>query len=111
MCLTGRCQRQILAALEVAGHALPIHEFADLEEDATYWHIENELAKVRSAVRGLERRGLVHTFRDSDPGRQVKTRIGSGNYLDGYQPYETTRAWSGTWVALARSYDFLSADL
>jgi hypothetical protein len=100
----GQRQREIISALETApDHRLPIHEFcSDLGDD---WrdldHNQNEYAKVRSAVRGLQRRGLVFTFQDIDDrprrdgGRRVKN-------WDGFRQKYTTRSWRGTWVELIR---------
>jgi hypothetical protein len=95
----GDRQHQILVQLVGRGWT-PLWELADDPDDP------NEMAKARSAVRGLERRGFVRTMRDADPDRLVSTTviIGEVGSLAGgvdYVPMPSSRAWYGTWVVLA----------
>jgi hypothetical protein len=105
----GKRQRDIISRLEAMGKdghwpGLPIHVFCEGLGDGDhyydYWHNSNEYTKVRSAIRGLKDRELVSTYRDKDPNRRVKTKVVTGNQLDGYRAEKTDRAWSGTWVVL-----------
>ena len=96
----GDRQRAILARLEEnPGEAIPLHELADDPDDV------NEMAKARSAVRGLQRRGLVVAWRDSDPDRLVDTTTivaeVTADWKMAYAAEPNVRAWSGLHVKLA----------
>ncbi len=76
---------------------MPLHALADGDDP-------NEMAKARSAVRGLERRGLVETMRRPDPDKLVPTTaivaaVGDGFQVS-YHPEPTTRQWSGMHVRI-----------
>jgi hypothetical protein len=95
----GERQRQLLARLD--DEWIPLWQLAGDPDDA------NEMAKARSAVRGLERRGMVVTCRMSDPARLVSTNVimvtgtvGSG-WTPCYGREATSREWHGLWVRLS----------
>jgi hypothetical protein len=96
----GERQRAILEHL--TDEWQPLWQLAADPDDA------NEMNKARSAVRGLERRGLVRTCQMSDPDRLVDTRtitaIGFNGWTPVYGPTENSREWYGLWVRL-RSTD------
>jgi hypothetical protein len=92
----GQRQRKILDRLREADDDLPLWKLADNPDEP------NEMAKARSAVRGLERRGLVDTWQDHDPRRRVEIRRVQ---LVGWPPVYALapaipRAWFGMWVEL-----------
>lgn len=93
----GERQRQLLAQL--SDEWTPLWELADDPDDP------NEMAKARSAVRGLKRRGLVRTIRMGDPERIVHTTTVEAvvDFSAGpavYEPVASGREWYGTWVKL-----------
>jgi hypothetical protein len=96
----GERQRQLLDRLrQHEDYWVPLHKLADDPDDP------NEMAKARSAARGLERRGMVRTItRYTDEERRVDTTVISWERMRGwepiYEPMETTRAWVGMHVHL-----------
>lgn len=77
---------------------MPLWELADDPDDP------NEMAKARSAVSGLERRGLVGVWRGQDPSRRTETNrvqyVGSPPVL-AVAP-AVPAVWFGMWVELSR---------
>ena len=85
---------------EPGGTMVPLHQLADDPGDST------ELARLRSAIRGLQRRGLVVTSRMADPDRLVPTTTVRGYFDDRtgrmvYLPDQAVREWYGLHVQLA----------
>lgn len=99
----GDRQRQILDQLKEADGWVPLHELADDPDDS------NEMAKARSAVRGLERRDLVETMRDTDPDRLVSTTtieaVATPALTTVYMPQANARAWYGLHVRLVDPHE------
>ena len=98
----GERQREVLdrLAAEPPGEWVPLHRLVDDPGDST------ELARCRSAVHGLERRGLVVTSRMADPNRMVNTTTVRGYFDDrtgrmAYEAEEAERQWFGLHVMLA----------
>jgi hypothetical protein len=104
----GERQRQILDHLgRDPGAWVPLWHLADDPDDP------NEMAKARSAVRGLEGHGLVNTARMSDPDRRVDTtvvfaEVGSDGRVH-YYGEPASREWSGMHVRMARKLGPLTA--
>lgn len=91
----GARQREVLSKLD-SREWTPLHELADDPDNP------NEMAKARSAAHGLERRGLVHTCRDTDPNRLVHTTVITAEVTAGfnmvYVPEPSAREWHGMFV-------------
>jgi hypothetical protein len=81
---------------------IPLYELADDADDPD--ERKNEMAKARSAVRALERRGLVHTIRMADPYHLVDTTTimseVRADWSIAYVAEPNTRAWYGTFVGV-----------
>jgi hypothetical protein len=97
----GLGERQRLMLDQLAGRDwVPLHELADDPDDP------NEMAKARSAARGLERRGLVLIASMTDESRLIDTTVvtGSvgGDWSTSYTAEPTQRVWHGMHVCLQR---------
>jgi hypothetical protein len=97
----GERQRRVLEHLAGCGEQWePLYRLADDPDDP------NEMAKARSAVRGLERRGLVevasmpdHEYDRRVPTSVVRAEVGTDWDMT-YRDEPTTRLWSGMHVRL-----------
>jgi len=91
--------------LTEAGCAVPLYMLAEEDDDPEVWH--SNIGIVRAAVHGLERRGLVFTFRATDDRRMIDTTSTIVTIGEGFRPATfrepNTRAWHGTWVRLRGS--------
>lgn len=101
----GERQREVLDRLAAAppGEMVPLHRLVDDPGDSV------TLARARSAVHGLERRGLVITTRTTDPDRLVDTTAVVGevdaSFQMRYAAVPAQRAWFGLHVQLAGYVD------
>jgi len=98
-------QRAILQKLaEQPDHYVPLHELADIDGLDDPDERRNEMAKARSAIRGLEKRGLVTTIRDPDPDHRVGTTSVFATLGEDFRPVyyaeANDRAWYGLWACL-----------
>jgi hypothetical protein len=88
---------------------VPLYKLADDPDDP------NEMAKARSAVRGLQQRGLVYVDRGADPDRLIEsTVIGVERYRGTtpiYEPIPSSRAWSGLHAQLTPVGVMIARDM
>lgn len=100
----GERQRAILKLLASApNQELALWELveADGALDPEDYHAASQ--RARSAVRALERRGLVYTYRGPDQRRRLEPTavVSAGGPFDAvYVPTSTARIWHGTWIRL-----------
>jgi hypothetical protein len=93
----GERQRELLGRLRQfeKTYWVPLHKLVDDPDD------HNEMAKVRSAARGLERRGLVQTITwMADEDRLIDTTVISYENFRGWEPVYEPLPGSRTWVGM-----------
>ena len=97
-------QRVILEALASApNQELALWELIEADRDGNPDDYQAATQRTRSAVRALERRGLVYTYRAPDERRGLDTTTvvsAGGPYDSVYVPTSAARLWHGTWVRL-----------
>ena len=115
----GQRQLRVLAALYLLQQQanpddpdevmVPLYKLADDADDP------NEMAKARSAVRGLHARGLVYLDRGADSERLIEsTVIGVERYRGStpiYEPIPSVRAWSGLHAQLTPAGAMIARDM
>jgi len=91
----GERQRNILQHLEDNGGAAFVSDLCTDPDD------QNERKYVLTALKGLERRGLVHTERRGNPDRTPVEYPGAVNGFSGVEVYTIYREANETFARLA----------